>query len=57
MKITVHVKGETTPFRSGDSTFVTGRHEADLKLYNLSKGSFQLRLAGEKQVSVLDFEV
>lgn len=57
MKIHLHAEGETSPMRSGDSTFVRGQHEIDLQLYNLQKGLFQLKLSGERQVSVLTFEV
>lgn len=57
LKITLHQKGETSPLRSGTSSFVTGQHEVDLQLYNLQKGLFQLRLCGDEQISLLDFEV
>lgn len=57
MKIHLHAEGETSPMRSGNSTFVTGQHEIDLQLYALQKGFFQLKLFGTSQVSVLEFEV
>lgn len=57
INFTIHQKGETEPMRSGNSSFVTGQHEVDLKLYKLNEGNYQLKLASNKQVSVLDFEV
>ena len=57
MDIEIFRKGDPHPLHFGFSTFSYGRHSMDLKLYDLAKGDYQLRLKSINQVSELDFVV
>ncbi|MEY3236585.1 MAG: hypothetical protein RI883_686 [Bacteroidota bacterium] len=48
---------ENDAFRSGSIELATGNHQLDVKLYDFSKGNYQLNLQASNQLSVLDFTV
>ncbi len=48
---------ENDAFRSGSIELASGNYQLDAKLYDFSKGNYQLNLQASNQLSVLDFTV
>lgn len=55
LDIDIHEKGKEVILVKGNSTFPVGKHALDLKFVGFAKGEYQLKLEGNKQVSVLEF--